>query len=257
VLPLFVLKHLLPQAVMVHKADLDTELPPFTEIPVLIKPAKDDTSGQELITEYTRLQRELVAQIKADMFNGELAGKLFGQMAELPGYLDLASAECGNRAGRDGSRVYEVRYPESVGGSLAVASPKLFAQDCILPKERWLLSTLRTELAEGRRTLIFVRHTGPGAGSGGGGGGGKEPPLVKRLCRLIKAELGEEAVYLDSAKVKAADRKDWLDREVIGRRRRVLILNPDTVKTGLNNLIFFCYSDMVRVELQRFDLSAS
>ncbi len=31
----------------------------------------------------------------------------------------------------------------------------------------------------------------------------------------------------------------WIDREVIARGRRVLIVNPEAVETGLNNLVYF------------------
>jgi hypothetical protein len=313
VLPLFVLRHLLPQAVMVHKADLDVELPPCSETTVKLgiraaTAAGTGTGGLEtqtqsqiqsqtaqaqavldkaLLEENTALQKRVIERIRTDILSGgDRAGKLFGQMAELISYLDLCSEEVGNEWSKDGTgtkRVYEVRYPESLGSELAVNSPRLFPTEYLSPKERWLLATLRAELAEGRRVLIFVRHTGEvtaapattsgsdgsnptpvaaGAGTGGGSrakakakagsanrrgssstangsGSGKFPPLVSRLRRLIKAELGEDAFYLDSRKVKAGERKEWLNREVIEREGKILILNPNTVKTGLNNLVWF------------------
>jgi hypothetical protein len=307
VLPLFVLRHLLPQAVMVHKADLDVELPPCnqTTVKLGIGTATTTATGTEgvetqtqthnqtaqaqavldkaLLEENTALQKRVIERIRTDILSGgDRAGKLFGQMAELISYLDLASEDVGNDWSKDGTgtkRVYEVRYPESLGSEVAVHSPRLFPAEYLAPKERWLLATLRAELAEGRRVLIFVRHTGDvtaapapasasasdgsnptpvaaGVGTGGGSrakakagsanrrgstgsGGGKFPPLVNRLRRLIKAELGEDAFYLDSRKVKAGERKEWLNREVIEREGKILILNPNTVKTGLNNLVWF------------------
>ena len=47
------------------------------------------------------------------------------------------------------------------------------------------------------------------------------------------------AVYLDVNKVKAAQREDWLNANVIEPGRRILITHPTAVQTGLNNLVHF------------------
>jgi hypothetical protein len=71
--------------------------------------------------------------------------------------------------------------------------------------------------------LIFLRHTA-------------QPRLVARYQRLLQTRLGIGAAYRDSTKVATAGREAWLKREVIGQRRRVLLVNPETIRTGLNCL---------------------
>jgi hypothetical protein len=39
--------------------------------------------------------------------------------------------------------------------------------------------------------------------------------------------------------VPTAKRETWINQEVISKKRRVLIANPITVQTGLNNLVYF------------------
>ena len=55
VLPTFVLRHLLPTAVTVHKDDLDDALPPLEEEPVPVPTPEGDAMAEELIAEYRRL----------------------------------------------------------------------------------------------------------------------------------------------------------------------------------------------------------
>jgi hypothetical protein len=80
---------------------------------------------------------------------------------------------------------------------------------------------LRKELAEGRNVLIFLWH--------------KE--LADRLIGLCR-EAGEVPAFLDANKVQAKKRQDWIDKNVVGKRR-IMITNPSCVQTGLNNLIWF------------------
>lgn len=213
VLPLFVLRYLLRRAVTLHKSDLALDLPPCREEAALVDP------GPELKARYERLQRALVQQIKEDRFAEGLAGKLWGQMAELPSYLDRATADTGNRD--DGA--YEIAYPEGVEGGGVVAREEPFAASTVLPKERWMIERVRAELAEGRRCLVFAWHA----------------VVLPRLARLLTAELGEPVPVLDAGKVQAAKRQAWIDREVIAKKRRVLVVNPVAVQTGLNNLVWF------------------
>jgi hypothetical protein len=59
---------------------------------------------------------------------------------------------------------------------------------------------------------------------------------VARYQKLLQTRLGVVAAYLDSTKVATHVREDWLKREVLGQRKRVLLVNPETIKTGLNCL---------------------
>jgi hypothetical protein len=214
VLPLYILEHVLPTGLVMHKADLDDELPPCSEEPIAIHPAPDDLLDARLLAEFARLRRELVARIKADR-GTDRAGLLWGAMSELPSYLDLASEECGP---------FVVAYPEEAGGQV-VATGDSFPASWRTPKERWLLEELRTELGAGRRVIVFLRHTG-------------NRGFLRRLTRLILEETGDAPTFLDPAKVSTAVRERWLD-DVIRRGCRVLLVHPKAVQTGLNNLTAF------------------
>ncbi|MDQ2807382.1 MAG: hypothetical protein M3Z04_10805, partial [Chloroflexota bacterium] len=220
VMPSFLVDYLLPNAAVLHKTDLDYELPVKTEQPVALTLAAEDSDGHTLLTHYGKLQATLVAQIKADCFTA-LQGRLWGAMNELGSYLDLGTADVGNTL-VSGQPAYEVCYSESAGGGRVAVAPLLPAAT-ILPKERWLLEQVRTQLAAGRNLILFVRHTG-------------NSRLITRYLRLLREQAGVEAIYLDSNKVDTAHREQWLRDMVIGRKRRVLIVNPEAVKTGLNCL---------------------
>ena len=212
VLPLFVLRYLLPISVTLHKSDLALDIPKCREEVNKITPES------QLLDRYKTLESALMERIRRDRFDEELAGKLWGAMAELPSYLDLATEDTGNtESGR-----YEIRYPTSVGGHL-VASVPSFPKGWVSPKETWMLNRVEESLNEGRNVLVFGWHT----------------VLLPRLSRLLEARLGEKIPILDPSKVPTKIRQDWIDREVIRKKRRVLVVNPVTVQTGLNNLVYF------------------
>jgi hypothetical protein len=215
ILPSFILEHLLPVAVIMHKEDLDDELPPCSELPVPIKVAEDDGTGQAMLAELRRLISELSRQIKADLYTPR-AGLLWGAWCELPSYLDRCTSDL---------EEFVLRYPKEVGGAV-VAVGKMFPASWVTPKERWILRRVRASIEEGRNVLVFLRHTGSSG-------------FPARYLRLFKEYLGQRAVFLDVNKVKAAQREDWLNENVIEPGRRILITNPKAVQTGLNNLVHF------------------
>ena len=214
VLPLFILEHLLPTALVMHKSDLDHELPPCRQEPVPVDIDPDAFLDAKLLAEFDRLRSRLASQIKADR-GSDRAGKLWGAMAELPSYLDLASEDCGP---------FTIAYPEDEGGQV-VTTGYAFPSSWRSPKERWFLAALRGELDAGRRVLVFLRHTG---NSG----------FLARLHRLIMEELCETPTFLDPAKVPTSRRERWLDR-IIREGCRILLVHPKAVQTGLNNLTAF------------------
>ncbi|XXX79221.1 DUF6094 domain-containing protein [Sorangium sp. So ce134] len=211
VLPALLLRHLLPIAVTLHVDDLGIDLPPAEEIVEQVEP------GPELGRRYQALQRTLLQQIKRDRFS-QLAGRLFGQLAELPSYLDRATDDVGNAEGG----AYQIRYPEAVGGGVVAEQPGLPAGE-LLPKEAWLVDVVRRELAEGRNVMVFCWHL----------------ELMPRLARLLEEATGEKAPILWADKVSPKKREAWIDREIVGKGRRILVVNPVAVQTGLNNLVHF------------------
>jgi hypothetical protein len=219
VLPLFLLRYLLPLSVTLHKTDLAVDIPKCSELVEFVTPHK------ELADRFDRLQRALIAQIKADRFKPEVAGKLWGAMAGMPSYLDLATEDTGNT---DDGR-YEVRYPESVGGDLVVSIDP-FPASTLLPKEAWMLAHVESALAAGRNVLVFAWHT----------------RLLPRLVRLIEKHTGKKCPMLDPTKVPTKKRETWITQEIVKKKHRVLVVNPVTIQTGLNNLVYF--ADQVWME---------
>jgi hypothetical protein len=233
VLPLFVLQYLLKKAVVIHKDDLAIDLPPCHHI------VEHVSAGLTLQGNYDALAHTLKKQIKRDAF-GPLAGKLFGQVSELPSYLDRATSDMGNCS--DGW--WRIRYPEDCEGGL-VAEQEPFERETILPKEQWMLDKVRDELFEGRNVLIFGYHV----------------IVLPRLRRLIQEQLGEPCALLLATPDKSIKttrvgkplangegpigapgtdkRKPWIAQEIIGRGVRVMVVNSTAVQTGLNNLVHF------------------
>lgn len=214
VLPLFVLQWLLPAGVVVHKADLDRELPPCFEVPAPIIPDGADPRDAELLAEYERITEGLMEAVRKDRFS-KRSGLLWGAMGQLPSYLDRCTEDLGP---------FDLSYPKKAGGGLVV-SGRLFPASYRTPKERWLLARLREERAAGRKTIVFVCHTGSG--------------LPQRLLRLIREEVTLESAWLDAKKVPTAGRQEWINANILAKGVEVLLVNPDAVRTGLNNLVTF------------------
>ena len=210
VLPLFVLQ-MLADCVTLHKADLAQNLPPCREIPVPVALDTDQSA------EHMRLFRALMQQVKADRFS-PLAGKLWGQVSEIPSHLDRCTVDTGNTPeGR-----YDIAYPPSEGSRL-VASGRPFAATKILPKEEQLLDLIARERAEGRNVMVLTWHV----------------ELLPRLAKLIQARFGWKVPVLDPAKVPTQKRQAWIDKHVVAVDAPVLLTNPVCVQTGLNNLVHF------------------
>jgi len=212
--PLFLMRYLLDTAVTVHKDDLEDALPPLTEEPVPLEEPAAGSRDAELLAEYGRLQAELLGRIRADRRDPDRAGRLLGALVELPSYLDRAT---------DDLEPFAIRYPESLGGE-EVALGKSFPAGWWTPKERWLLDELARRIGAGERVLVFLRHS--------------RTRLPERLLRLIRS-VAPGAVWLDTPKVPTKRREAWIDRHVNDAGAPVLLVNPNAVRTGLNNLVGF------------------
>jgi hypothetical protein len=212
ILPLFLLRHLLPISVTLHKSDLALDLPECIQERHLIEP------DPELKRRYDTLKAALAARIKKDQFDSKLAGKLFGQLAELPSYLDRATNDTGNNEHGD----YSIRYPESVGGDVVATQPGLPA-DSPLNKERWMLECVERELAEGRNVMVFSWHVS----------------LLPRIAGLLSELVGKKVPILYADKVPTGKRQEWISKNVVAKNARVMVCNPVVVQTGLNNLVHF------------------
>lgn len=100
-----------------------------------------------------------------------------------------------------------------------VATPKwMDLEERILPKEQKLLDTIRKELKEGRRTLVYATFTG-------------DKGVSKRLLDIISKEF--KVAELKGSKVKVEKREEWIENEY-QKGTEVLITNPECVSTGLD-----------------------
>ena len=205
IMPEAILRYILRQGVIMHLSDLEDELPEKTEHVHLIEPETQD--DRDLLRAYRRLLADVKTQMGKDRFTAGRAGKLGGALAQLGSYLD-----------RSALGPYVVAYPDGE----AVATGEAFSPETITAKEQWLLDTLQAEIAEGRRSMVFLRHTRTG--------------LAQRLQTLIAEHVTERVAFLDSQKVSTRKRQAWIDRQVHKQRAEVLIVNPVAVATGLNNL---------------------
>jgi SNF2 family DNA or RNA helicase len=85
----------------------------------------------------------------------------------------------------------------------------------LLPKEEWLQATVRAELAQNRRCLVYLRQTGT-------------RDIRPRLVQVL-AQAGIQAQVL-SESIEPRRREAWLKKH----RSPVLITNPKLVETGLD-----------------------
>lgn len=205
VLPVLLLEHILQSAAIIQKADLELALPSTSEeaIPLALAPEQERN--------LTRLCEVIADTIAKTRFTPGLSGKLFGALTRLVSYPDLAA--CGP---------YGASWPESAGEMSGQPIVCVAGLDptTLWPKEAWTLNALTEERAEGRRVLIAPTHV-----------------EVSRRYAWVCEQAGIQAVVLDADKVPPSKREAWLNERLIKPGREVLIANPTTIQTGLNNLV--------------------
>ncbi len=133
---------------------------------------------------------------------------------------------------------WNLARPNSAFRNEVIASPD-DALDCpaqvkegeLLPKEQWLVDTVRAELAQGRKTIVYPRQTGT-------------RDIRGRLKSILGANGIADVAVLD-ASVDPRRRSAWLSRNA----GQVLITNPRLVETGLN-LHTYGYCTIIFVEVE-------
>lgn len=246
VLPVALLRWLLPHAGTLDLESVAEHLPPKTFEAVEVEPTTAVAAKARHLLDAT------MREIRVTRRDRERAGRLFGALARLPSYFDLAVEVPGADAGTDadaassrsettGPASFEVRWPPELGGGL-VASVPLEPPGTILPKVRALAERIRRELAEGRRCLLLAWHV----------------ELVETLAASLRAELGSrvdaEGGHVAGSgpwiaslprSVPARKREAWISAiqrrpgGVVGQGPDVLVAQPKAVETGLNNLAIY------------------
>lgn len=212
-LPVGLIRFVLPVAVTMQKGDMIEALPTVEQF--LIPVPMDE----EVNRQFQSLSTSLLREIKQNRYVQDMAGRLLGALAELPSFLDRAA-----------SGEFVVKYPDEMrdghgqimdrAGQIVATAPGV-DPSVILPKEARMIEILEKEMNEGRNVIVFAWHT----------------TLVDRYARLCQ-DVGR-TVTLHADKVPTHKREAWIDKEVVGRGARILIVNSATVQTGLNNLVYF------------------
>lgn len=136
------------------------------------------------------------------------------------GYYNIAAVE---PPGQNGDRSHKYSFTsydedgEAVEDTLVLDLPYVDTS-APLPKEAKLIEIAQAEKARHRKIVLLIEQT-------------TTRPLPQRLVPLLK-EHGIRAVYLDTRRVQASRREEWIEKHAYGLD--VLITHPKAVETGLD-----------------------
>lgn len=201
--PLLLPDLLLERSAFVRLNDISDELPDYDEIIVPVDMIDEQRD------EYRRLSNDLIAATHKALARGDmrLLGKMLQALLAYP----------------DGCRNPECVTLEQDGVEEVVGFAEALDID-LLPKEEHLIKILRAEKQEGRKTAVFLEHTGTRD---------LLPTLIERLEKH-----GITPLVLRSQAVKPEHREEWLKEQMATGQYDCLLTNPNLVKTGLDLLEF-------------------
>ena len=109
--------------------------------------------------------------------------------------------------------------------------------NCTLPKERKLQEIIESEMAEGRKSIVYVRDTGSSV---------PERDIRPRLKQKLE-EIGAKVCILDASTTATNRRSDWLKQKMEKEGYDVCIVSQELVKVGLDllctpTLIYYQFS---------------
>ena len=105
------------------------------------------------------------------------------------------------------------------------------------PKEKKLQEIIKSEMAEGRKSIVYVRDTGSS-------NPGRD---VRPRLQEVLEEAGAKVCILDTSTVATNKRSDWLEKKITKEGYDVCICSQELVKVGLDlihtpTLIFYQFS---------------
>lgn len=108
---------------------------------------------------------------------------------------------------------------------------------CTLPKEKKLQEIIQTEIAEGRKSIVYVRDTGTSVSA---------RDLRPRLKHKLE-EIGAKVFVLDTSSTATNNRSDFLKNKIEKEGYDVCIVSQELVKVGLDllctpTLIYYQFS---------------
>jgi SNF2 family DNA or RNA helicase len=189
---------LLPRAIFLKLSDLNIALPPYREIAHSIEMEPDQKEA------YRSFQEELLTELRTALNQG--SKRLLGvYLQALLGY-------------SDSPWVQETIKDTESGRILAQSDP--LSENHLYPKENELLRICSEAKNQGRKAVVYCIHT-------------ETRDITERLKKIL-GDAGLDAEVLKAAKIKPADREEWLNSFT----GDVLITHPKNTATGLDLVQF-------------------
>ena len=189
---------LLPRAIFLKLSDLNIALPSYREIAHSIDMEPEQREA------YRSFQEDLLMELRVALNQG--SKRLLGvYLQALLGY-------------SDSPWVRETIKDRESGRVLAESTP--LPEKTLYPKEKELLRICTEAKRDGRKTVVYCVHT-------------ETRDITERLQKIL-GDAGLDAEVLKAAKVKAAEREEWIQ----SFKRDVLITHPRNVQTGLDLIQF-------------------
>lgn len=192
---------LLERSVFLRLSDVSSSLPAYEEFVVNVP--MDPVQAEE----YEKLERNLKEAVKNALKSNStrLLGAMLQSLLAYP----------------DGTRKGEVVIDVANDQVIAEAAPLDISP---LPKEEKLVELVQSEIAQGRKCLIYLEHTGT-------------RDLIPDLEKILRED-GVRVASLKSTTVSVGEREAWINKLVDEEDIDVLICNPRLVETGLDLVAF-------------------
>ncbi|QAS54858.1 DEAD/DEAH box helicase [Halobacillus litoralis] len=131
----------------------------------------------------------------------------------------------------------DVFFKTETGKRDLIWSPSHLSQDRLLNKEKKLQELIKGEMAEGRKSIVYVRDTGTSV---------KGRDVRPRLKKILE-DVGAKVSVLDTTSTATNQRSEWLRNKVENEDNDVIIVSQELVKVGLDlictpTLIFYQFS---------------
>ncbi len=198
--PLILTDMLLENSVFVRLSDVSKSLPPYDEI---IVPVSMDEIQK---IEYKDFEETLTNAVKEALARGDkrLLGKMINSLLAYP----------------DGCRKPELITLMNDNGVNEVIAEAPALDIDVLPKEEKIIELAKQELAEGRKCLVCLEHTGT-------------RDLIPEIVEKFERE-GIRLLVLRSNTVSTEKREAWVKEKIATGEYDGLITNPRLVQTGLD-----------------------
>lgn len=216
-----IVQHVLPSAIFAKVADLGYEMAPYSEEVVRL--------------EMTEAQHKQVSKLDDDLRRLVRQGRQNGDV----GWTAVWLQNCLARPNACFRPEWVVRHRNTPAGKVRETVCKLeavSAVDELLPKETWLVDFCRTEAAQGRKVLVYLRQTG-------------SRDIQPRMVQVLSAA-GLKAQILP-ASLPPAKREGWIVANAPGLD--VLVVNPKKIETGLD-LVDFATCIFFEIEFSLYTL---